>query len=273
VSAVRRGLCAAAALAAALAAAAGALAATQSAHSGIVSATFSYDGTAPNFSHLQLTIQRSGHVSYSQSVTSKLCGTSCWPGSTSATHPSVQVMDIEGNGEPVVILSLYSGGANCCLDYQLFSWDPGTMTYTKTERNFGDYGANIKDLSHNGKDEFQGANYLFKYEFTDGAASGEPIQILSFSAGKFHDVTKQYPKLIAKDAAKWLKAFKGNLQDGVGLIAAWAADEDLLGHKREVAAYLQKEAKAGGLRSPIQPGGQRFIRHLTKFLHQLGYLK
>jgi hypothetical protein len=273
VRAGRRGLCAAAVFIAALAATAGALAATQSAHSGAVSATFSYKGKVPNFSGLHLTIKRSGHVFYSEAVKSTLCGTLCWPGSTSAGHPSVRVMDIEGNGQPDVILSLYSGGNNCCFDDQVFSYDPGTMTYRKAERNFGDYGTNIKDLDHNGKFEFQGANFAFKYEFTDGAASGEPIQILNFSSGKFHDITRNYPKLIEKDAAKWLKAFKGLHQDGVGVIAAWAADEDLLGHSKQVSTYLAKEAKAGDLRSPIQPGGQKFIKHLMKFLRQQDYLK
>jgi hypothetical protein len=269
---LRRGLCAASVVGAMLALAPGALASTQTARSGSVSATFSYKGKAPNFSHLQLTIKRSGSVAYSKSVTSSLCGSLCWPASTSASHPSVQVMNIEGNGQPDVIVTLYSGGANCCFDVQVFSYDPGTTTYRKAERNFGDFGANIKDLGHNGKLEFQGANIAFKYEFTDGAASGEPIQILTFSGGKFHDVTKQYPKLVAKDAAGWLKAFNGNVQDGVGLIAAWAADEDLLGHSKQVSAYLQKEAKAGKLHSPIEPGGQQFIKHLMKFLHQLGYV-
>jgi hypothetical protein len=270
-SAVRRGLCAAV-LAAPLALAPGALAATQTAQSGIVSATFSYKGKVPNYSNLQLTIKRSGAVVYSKPVSSSLCGTSCWPGSPSASLPSVQVKDIEANGEPDVLLALYAGGANCCFLEQVFSYDPGTLTYSEAQWNFGDFGVNVKDLGHNGKDEFEGANYEFKYKFTDGAASGEPIQILSFSGGMFHDVTKQYPALIAKDAAKWLRAFKSNLQDGVGLIAAWAADEDLLGHSSQVSSYLRKEAKAGKLRSPIQPGGETFIKHLMKLLRRLGYL-
>jgi hypothetical protein len=267
------GLCTALALGALLALAPTALATTQTAHSGTVSATFSFSGTAPHFSHLHLVISRSGTVVYSKAVTASQCGTVCWPGSTGATHPSVQVTDIEGNGQPDVLLSLYTGGANCCFDYQVFSYDAATMTYSKVERNFGDYGAKIEDLGHNGIDEFVGANYAFKYQFTDGAASGEPLQIFSFSGGKFHDVTASYRKLIAKDAAKWSKAFKSNLPDGVGLIAAWAADEDLLGHSSQVSSYLQKEAKAGNLRSPVDAGGQKFIKHLMKFLRRLGYLK
>jgi hypothetical protein len=189
----------------------------------------------------------------------------------------VQVVDIEHTGQPDVILSLWTGGANCCVVDQIFSYDPGTMTYSKTRRDFGSDGAGIDDLNHNGRYEFVTDNSAFKYEFTDGAASGEPLQILTFSAGKFTDVTRKYPKLIATDAAKWLKFFKqqikGSQIDSVGLIAAWAADEDELGHSQQVASYLQKEANAGVLRSPIATGGQRFITKLDKFLRKEGYLK
>jgi hypothetical protein len=223
-------------------------------------------------------IKRSGQVFYNQPVTySGVCGSACAPGSTSARHPSVQVLDIEHDGNPDVILTLYSGGANCCLLDQVFSYDPGTMTYSRASRDFGDYGANLKDLSHNGIYEFVGANPSFKYEFTDGAASGEPLQIFSFSAGKFKDVARSYPKLIAKDAAKWLKFFKQQIKgsdiDSVGAIAAWAADEDELGQSKQVASYLQKEANAGVLRSPVEAGGEKFIKHLDKFLRKEGYLK
>jgi hypothetical protein len=253
---------------------------TQTASAGIVSATYTFQGTYPNFSHESLVIKRSGQVFYNQPVNfAGVCGTECAPGSTSAKHPSVQILDIEHDGRPNVILSLYSGGANCCVLDQVFSYDPGTMTYSKAQRNFGDLGASLKDLSHNGIDEFVGANPAFKYEFTDGVASGEPLQILSFAGGKFKDVTRTYPKLIAKDAARWLKYFKQQIKgsksqiDSVGVIAAWAADEDELGQSKQVASYLQKEASAGLLRSPVEAGGQKFITHLNKFLHKEGYLK
>jgi hypothetical protein len=250
----------------------------QTATAGSVSATYTFEGTYPNYSHESLVIKRAGQVFYNQPVTfAGSCGSTCAPGSTSAKHPSVQILDIEHDGSPDVILTLYSGGANCCLLDQVFSFDPGTMTYSKAQRGFGDFGANLKDLSHNGIDEFVGANPAFKYEFTDGAASGEPLQIFNFSAGKFKDVTRTYPKLIAKDASKWLKFFKQQIKgteiDSVGVIAAWAADEDELGHSKQVSSYLQKAASAGVLRSPVESGGQKFIKHLDKFLHKEGYLK
>jgi hypothetical protein len=154
------------------------------------------------------------------------------------------------------------------------------MTYVKVERNFGDPGVAIDDLGHNGRYELLTADDLFAYEFTDFAASGLPIQIFAYSGGHFRDVTRSYPKLIAKDAALWLKAFKSmskqGYQDSVGVIAAWAADEDLLGHSKLVRGYLTQQATAGHLKTPLspqEPGGTRFVAKLQKFLLKHDYLR
>ena len=52
------------------------------------------------------------------------------------------------------MLDLYTGGAHCCSVEQVFTFDPGTMTYAETERNFGDPGTRIEDLKHDGHFEF-----------------------------------------------------------------------------------------------------------------------
>jgi hypothetical protein len=41
---------------------------------------------------------------------------------------SVQVADIEANGEPDVLLHLWSRGAHCCYIDQIFRWNPATPT-------------------------------------------------------------------------------------------------------------------------------------------------
>jgi hypothetical protein len=276
---MRRAITIMAALAASLVLAPAALATTQTAHSGDVSATFTYKGHYPNFSHEKLSISQSGTVFYGASVSSKFCGTSCQPASVIASRPSLQVIDLDDVGQPNVILGLFSGGAHCCEIAQVFTFDPGTMTYQKTERDFGDSGYQIKDLAHNSHFEFVGADDYFAYEFTDFAASGLPLQILSFNGTQFVNVTRSYPKLITQDANLWLKAYKSESKshwnDTTGLIAAWAADEDELGHSSKVAKYLSQQAKAGHLNSPLQPqvsGGKKFITKLNKFLRAHGYL-
>jgi hypothetical protein len=190
---------------------------------------------------------------------------------------SVQVADIEDTGDPDVVLNLYSGGAHCCTVVQIFSYAAATQTYVKTERVFGDPDAKVVDLRHNGRFEFLTADDSFAYRFTDFAASGLPLEILTFANRHFTDVTRSYRKLVAKDAALWLKAFKAQAKqhysDSLGVIAAWAADEDRLGHAKLVNRYLHQQAAAGHLKAPFNAGGTKFIAKLQKFLRRRGYLR
>jgi hypothetical protein len=251
-----------------------ALAVTQSAHSGDVSATFTFKGKFPNYFGERLQIVRAGSVAYDHPVSSMDCSP-CAPGAPEANASSVRVVDIESDGEPDVLLDLYSGGAHCCLIAQIFSYDPVKNQYVRIEHDFGDPGYRLLDLRHDGHKEFVTADDSFAYEFTDYAASGLPLQILTFAAGTFTDVTRQYPKLIRKDAARWMRAFKHHYVDGLGLIAAWAADEELLGHAKLVKRTLAQQLREGHLRTPLSPhggGGAKFVRRLNKFLHKHGYI-
>ena len=254
-----------------------ALATKQTAHGGAVTATFTFEGKVPSFHALHLTIARAGTVVYDQPVVARFCGTLCWPGVPVGRHPAVRVVDLEHTGEPDVVLNLYSGGAHCCTLLQIFSFDAAANTYVKTERVFGDPDARIVDLRHDGRFEILTADDAFAYRFTDYAASGLPIEILTFANRRFTNVTRSYPRLVAKDAAVWLKAFQGMARDrypdSVGVIAAWAADEDMLGHSGLVGRELAQQARAGHLNAPFRAGGTKFIAALQKFLRRRGYLR
>jgi hypothetical protein len=250
---------------------------TQTASAGNVTATFTFQGKFPNYQGQRLQISQGGSVLYDQPVTSKFCANLCAPYTAVTGRSDVAVVDLEHTGRPDVVLDLYSGGAHCCTIVQIFSFDPGTMTYVKTERNFGDPEARIVDLGHNGRFEFLTADDSFAYAFTDFAASGLPIEIETFSIRHFTAVTRRYPRLIAKDAAIWLRAFKAqaseHYSDSVGVIAAWAADEDLLGHVKLVNRYLSQQAAAGHLNAPFGAGGTKFVANLQKFLRRRGYVR
>lgn len=192
----------------------------------------------------------------------------------------VHVVKLQPNGVSSVVLDLFSGGAHCCIIEQVYSLKTHSSVVQKSERNFGDPGAELVKLGKGGSFDFLSADDRFAYEFTDYAASGMPIQILSFSRSKFHDVTRSFPTLIAKDADMWLSIFKSqassHYDDSVGVAAAWAADEDMLGHSSKVASFLAVQEKAGHLNtalSPITPNGKKFVAALQTFLRQRGYLK
>ncbi len=276
ITTIRRAVLASGVLAA-LGVASPALAATQRAHGGDLTASFTYTSTSRAPHHPTLTITKAGAVVYRHAVTAKLCGNRCAPASFDARHPSVRVVDLDGSATPQVVLNLDSGGAHCCTIVEVFSYDATHHHFVMSQRNFGDPGDELSDLSHDGRYEFVTADDRFAYAFTDYAASGLPIEIMAFQDGHFVDVTRNYPRLIRADAAGWRKIYQGmaaqGYADSVGVIAAWAADEDLLGRATQVSAYLSQQATAGHLNSALMPreSGQTFVYSLQMFLDHTGY--
>ena len=112
--------------------------------------------------------------------------------------------------------------------------------------------------------------------FTAFAFSGAPIQIWSYAAGRFTDVTRRFPKQIAADAAKeWRYSLEAGRRyhERRGFLAAWAADQYLLGHKARVARTLAGAAKRGELNGGEPASPAAFIRALERLLRSTGYAR
>jgi hypothetical protein len=260
-------------------ASAGAATQTLNASDGTVAATLSYQAAAAEpgsgpLSGLQLQISRSGESFYSEPVSSPHCLSAC--GLEHFAGGPLQVKDLEGDGEPDVVLELNTGGAHCCTVLQVFNLDPGVQAYRLIEKDFGDPGAALVDVAGDGRLEFESADDRFAYAFASYAFSGLPLQIWRLDAGRLVDVTREFPQALAADAARQFRGFLANRRRGLGLglIAAWAADQETLGHPRLVARTLAREARLGRLRSsePFTPSGRRFVRKLDRFLERNGYL-
>ena len=272
---LRRALTATLAVATSLALPATALATTQTAHGGQVAASFSFTSKPGGYSDLRLTITRAGTVAFDAPVSSRSCTPFCGPLNVGPGQSSVQVVALQRGAEPAVVISLFTDGAHCCVIDQVYGYDAVRKTYAKAEHDFGDAGATLENLDHDRRFEFVSADNSFYYAFAPYVASGAPVEIWAFRGGRFFDVTRSYPKLIRTNAALWWSVFTKHLDDGEGLIAAWAADEDLLGHQSLVGQRLDAEARHGHLRSqlPGVPTGQRFVTALERFLRKLGYTR
>ncbi len=249
-------------------------AATITAHGGELHATFSYGGSFPIATHPLLSISRSGRLVFRRVVTSSICENRCWP-SIFVGGSSLRVVSLNAAG-PDVVVSLYSGGAHCCFVDEVYA--PAGSSYVKSQYDFGDPGARITVLRHGEFPVFLSADDSFAYAFTDYAASGLPLKVLAFRHGHFVNVTRQYPTQIAHDASQWWSAFaaqkSSHYSDSVGVFAAWAADEYLLGHASHVKAVALAQARAGHLNSalsPINPSGLRYVSQLERFLSREGY--
>jgi hypothetical protein len=188
----------------------------------------------------------------------------------------VKVADLDGDGEPEVIVDLYTGGAHCCEYSRVYRYDAGTGTYTYVRHLWGDPGYRLEDLDGDGRPEFVTADDSFAYRFTDYAASGLPIQILSYSGGAFADVTRAYPAQVSDDAAQWLRAYdsarrRHGPKDLKGVVAAYVADVYLLGDGATAEAFLTT-AQQGGDLGGFGGSAARFVLRLHRFLGARGYL-
>jgi hypothetical protein len=248
------------------------------AREGIVSAALVYEQSSAGtggltLSNFVLEISRAGRPFYERPVASRLCHSSCLL--ETADGGPLLVKDLEGNHQPDVALELNSGGAHCCSIVQIFAFDPGVKTYRPIEHNFRDAGALLTDVSGDGRLEFESADDRFAYEFASFAYSGLPLQIWRFHDRRLRDATREFPKALAADASRQLSRFRANRRKalGLGFIAAWAADEYLLGHRALVSGTLAAEARRHRLNSAdgLSPGGRAFIAKLKRFLKKTGY--
>src|SRR5437764_8897950 len=105
----------------ALALAPTAWATTETASSGAVTASFSYTKKSDfSYEGLHLKVVRAGRTALDAAAPPSCVGGVCgfWPAGVGRTR-SVHVLDLDGDGEPEVVLDLYSGGAHCCVSAEV----------------------------------------------------------------------------------------------------------------------------------------------------------
>jgi hypothetical protein len=250
---------------------------TETASSGSVSATFtSTDAGDGQFKDLNITVTRGGVQAYSGMPKVRGCEQPyCAPDTVDGgTRQALSVVDANDDGEPDVIVNLYSGGAHCCEIALVLMWD-GT-TYRPTTHNFADPGYRLLPGSGDQPTAFLTADARFGYEFDAYAFSGMPLQVLQLGDdGTWADRTFFYTSRIKADAARWKKAYMKvrRTHDSLGVLAAYIADEWQLGRQKAADAFLQHELRAGRLRTTKPwPGGKAYIKLLKRDLRSWGYV-
>jgi hypothetical protein len=261
---VATALLAAGALLAAAPATAGA-AQTQTAASGSVAATLTYtpDEGGIGATGVRIAVTRGGVLAYDAPVDPRGCkdGT-CGP----AGEAAVAVTDLDADGEPEVIVDMFSGGAHCCWSTVVFV--PKDGTYKARLGEWGNASYVLKDLDGNGQPEFFSGDDAFSGAFTAYAGSYRPPRILALIGQKLRDVTRNFPSVISEDITEIDKLIETYREDGDlrGLIAARMADLALLGRSAEIVPYLDMAIENGEVNA-------KFKRQLLKFLRKTGYIE
>ncbi|HZE29260.1 MAG TPA: VCBS repeat-containing protein [Gaiellaceae bacterium] len=245
------------------------------ASSGAVEAVFSYsyDAAAFRFTQQRLAIKRDRMTSFSAVLRKPPGGgLNAQPSGYFMHRRSVSVTDVDGDGEPEVVLDLYWGGAHCCWYSQLYRYVPATKHYAPLVHVWGNFGYVLADLDHNGQQELVTRDDRFSYAFASFADSRWPVRILSYRAGRLTVATPAYRSEIGRDAnALWHAAMNPVRKAGnQGIVAAWAADEAMVGHWAvafKAIDRLSRSDKIHGERSRVA-----FEEKLRRFLRRTGYL-
>lgn len=247
---------------------AAAAARTVSVSRGDVTAALRYTQDGFQTTVQRLTITRAGQVLFSGKPNPKACRPAVCEPVPRALKP-LRIRDVQGDGEPEVIYSSFSGGAHCCTVAEVYSHGGGG--YSAASFNFTDSGFVLRDFDSDGKLEWVSRDPQFDYAFTAYAFSGKPIQIFHFAGKRFREATSAFPRQVRRDARLWLHRYRqtSNRDDGVeyGPVAAWAADRYRLGKRDATLRFLRGEARRGLLK----PRGKRFVTKLDRFLRRLGY--
>src|SRR4051795_9283533 len=259
---------------------------TETGSAGHVTATFTYDYNKTSFgsydfSKLHLTIDRSGARLLDADVGEEQCkGCLAWPASQAVKGlSSVTVRDLDADGEPEVLLDLYSGGANCCWYSESYRFDEAQNKYIqKTLRPGLSFPYTLKDIDHNRIPEFRTVDYRFAYKYGLNADTPRPLRIFNWGAGgKLVDVTVGFPRLAAVDAADYYKSYlhyrKVKDVNVRGLLAAYLADSynarnGRVAWRRVVAAYRRGEVNKR-FAGEAGPFGKAYLQSLRRFLKKL----
>jgi hypothetical protein len=242
---------------------------------GSVSATLSWQSGEFAATSPRLQISRGGTVVSDLDVSDEC--KECLLVADSGGFSILHVADLDGDGEPEVLFDTNSGGAHCCTTTRIYGFTAATGTYRRTASQYwGNSGYDVKDLDRDGRAELSGGEDAFAYAFSSYSASVFPPKIVRYTVdrttgrAKLTQVQKRFPAVVRRQAAALRKAIRRArpATDGTheiqGAIAAYVADEYLLGHGA-VGRAAAARARRRGLTAP------GFERDLLTFLKRFGY--
>ena len=240
-------------------------------------AEFSYDRRGDEFSRtyrdFALRIYEDDALVFERDLTSCCRG---YEPAGFGRRPSVTVRDLDGAG-PEVLLDFYSGGAYCC--WVTLVYRPRGDTYAHSSKNWGPKHENLVDLSGGAGPEFLSHDDSFLKPYGCNFCWHYLPHVWRFDDGEFRDVTRQYPGQVRPKShrlrRKYFRASERG-DDVKPLLAPYVATTYLLGEPRTGWRLVSRALRRGELvnhrgRYDFCPCGDRYPRHLRRFLREQGY--
>jgi hypothetical protein len=191
---------------------------------------------------------------------------------------AVRVIDLDGDGEPEVLVDAYSGGAHCCERTRVYRFH--RRAYAFTVHQWGNQVYELHDLDGDGRPELVSADDTFSYAFAAFAFSRWPIRIFDDRGGRLVERTRRFPGAVRRDMLAQRHAYRvaRRHHDVVGpALGAFAADLHHLGRHREARRVVRLALRRGELRRrhkfDLGPFGRAYVRRLDHILRSGGYLR
>ncbi len=245
--------------------------------SGSVQATLAWSKGDFGVRRPTLTISRGGAVASGPSrLFTRDCGSSdCVLAPSGRRQDALQLVDLDADGEPEVLVDGFTGGAHCCAVTEVEGWVGGQQQsyFTRTVR-WGNGGYDLRDLDGDRRLEVVSSDDRFSDAYTSHAASATPVQVLRYvGAGQgLRPVTRRFPAVVRRDLRRQrstLRRAQRQRYDARGIVAAIVADLYLLRRPRDARATLVARTRSGDLGSARSARAYR--RALLRDLHRWKY--
>lgn len=194
----------------------------------------------------------------------------------------VDLIDLDRDGEPEVIVQAYTGGAHCCMAITTYTWQNDHFQAILFDY-LDSQGGQFKDLNRDGQVEFVTVDNAFFYAFSSFAGSFPPTVVLNFQHGTYIDTTAEYSHILGSTAWNMYQALsqaETNHNEVNGVLAGYVAQKIRIGQYQEGWDFMLTHYDTDndwGLDIYNQQGDvvgtyPNFPAALKAFLTDLGYL-
>lgn len=177
------------------------------------------------------------------------------------------LQDLDGDGEPEIIIDIYSGQhMHCCFYSLIFRFEPKRNRYTYIDYSWKNTQYILPDLDGDGIPEFKTRDDRFAYQFASFAGSVFPLQVWQYRQGKMLNATRQYTEELKIDSKRmWQHYLKLRDEGGEvkGVLAAYLASQYLLTKEQEAWHKLEQVYK--------NSDASEYFSKLRTFLEANGY--
>lgn len=120
----------------------------------------------------------------------------------------LRIADLDGDGQPEVVVIVSTAGASCCTTLSVAYFDARSQRYRLTEPLYRKFtlGFELIDLDGDGLLEVRTLNEDFNAALGGATVVSfiSPLQIWRYGGGTLHEVTADFPDLLEAHAASWL---------------------------------------------------------------------